>query len=573
MFLKCGVPRLASRLGASLAVTALAASALALSSAPAGAAPGDPFDPTRATIFIAQQAPTALFTATTDGSGAVTFNPEGPNSGVSYNAIGFDEATGYIFGIASSDRPAGDGVTAIEAGSLVRIGENGVVTQVGPTIFGGHHVGVAYEGHLYINNGSTTLTAIDMATGLENAARSQTLSAEPGVADLAEVGGYFWGINSTGTMTRVDPGTGEVDFFATEATGETPYVYGAAWTYGNGNLGFSNNTTGTVRQISIADPASDAPTFTFVASSPGPTTNNNDGTAALGAPADLGVVKTGPDQAVAGLPIEYTLTVTNMGPGSSSGHVVSDTVPTGVVDVASDDAGCSVSSSTVTCVGGALAVGESAEYTITARVEATSTGALTNSASVLGNESDPVTDNNTSTFTSNVVQPDPALEITKLAELNDANGNGLADVNETIDFSFVVENTGNVDLTDVTVDDPMVTGLDPATADIAVDDEVLFTSDPYTVTAEDVAAGEIVNTATASGADPFGDPVESDGSTTRTATFVPPAPGGSGGGGGAGGLLPSTGAPVWLMSGVVGAAMVGAGAWLMRRRLTGRHAA
>lgn len=570
--------RVAARLAAA---TTLVASAVALSGLPAQAAPGDPFDVQQAKIFIAQGTPTALSTATTDGSGTVTFSPEGPDAGLNYNAIGFDEDSGHIFGIAASAREAGGGLTEVEAGGLIRIGEDGLVTQVGTETFGARHVGVAYEGFLYVNGGDTTLTAINMGTGEEDASRSQTLSAAPGVADLAVSGGYFWGINADGTMTRIDPDNGDVDFFTTPATGSAPWAYGAAWTYGNGNLGFSNNPTGQVRQISIADPGSDTPSFDFVAASPGPTSGNNDGTAALGAPADLSIVKDGPDTTVAGLPIEYTLTVTNNGPGSSSGYVVSDTVPDGLSNVASSDPACTVADSTVTCVGGTLASGAAQEYTITADVAVSVEGALPNSASVLGNEEDPTSGNNTSTFTTDVEQPEPGLTITKQAELNDENGNDLADEGETIDYSFLVENTGNVDLTDVTVDDPKVTGLDPASADIDAGEDATFTADSYTVTADDVENGEVVNTATASGTDPFDETVEAEGSTTTTEA-ADPDDNGSGGGGGGGddeengnGLLPDTGAPAWMMTALAGAvAMLGSGAWLVRRRaMPGRHSA
>lgn len=565
-----------------VAATTAAVSAVALSGVPAQAAPGDPFDVQQAKIFIAQGAPTALSTATTDGSGTVTFSPEGPDAGLTYNAIGFDEDSGHIFGIAASAREAGGGLTAVEAGGFIRIGQDGVVTQVGADTFGARHVGVAYEGFLYVNGGDTSLTAINMTTGEEDASRSQTLSAAPGVADLAVSGGYFWGINSDGTMTRIDPDNGDVDFFTTPATGSAPWGYGAAWTYGNGNLGFSNNPTGQVRQISVSNPGSGTPDFTFVAVSPGPTSTNNDGTAALGAPADLSILKEGPGTAVAGLPIEYTLTVTNNGPGSSSGYVVSDTVPDGLSNVASSDPACTVEDSTVTCVGGTLASGATQEYTITADVGSGVDGALPNSASVLGNEEDPSPGNNTSTFTTDVEQPDPGLTITKQAELNDENGNDLADEGETIDFSFLVENTGNVDLTDVTVDDPKVTGLDPAAADIQAGEDQTYTSDPYTVTAEDVEAGEVVNTATASGTDPFDETIESDGSRTTTETVDPDGSGSGGGPGGDGdgeedgsGLLPNTGAPAWMMTALAAAvAMMGSGAWLVRRRaLPGRHSA
>src|SRR5690554_2872245 len=104
---------------------------VAVAGPPALAAPGDPFDVQQAQIFIAQGGPTALSTATTDGSGTVTFTPEGSDAGLTYNAIGFDEGSGYVFAIANSARAADSEVTAVEEGALIRVGQDGEVTQVG----------------------------------------------------------------------------------------------------------------------------------------------------------------------------------------------------------------------------------------------------------------------------------------------------------------------------------------------------------------------------------------------------------------------------------------------------------
>jgi uncharacterized repeat protein (TIGR01451 family) len=104
---------------------------------------------------------------------------------------------------------------------------------------------------------------------------------------------------------------------------------------------------------------------------------------------------------------------------------------------------------------------------------------------------------------------DPSLSIDKRAELDDTDSDGRADVDETIQYSFLVRNTGNAALTGVTVNDPRVTGITPATVDLPVGAEQLFTAAPYTVTQADVDAGGIPNTAIAHGTDPLGGDVES----------------------------------------------------------------
>jgi len=107
------------------------------------------------------------------------------------------------------------------------------------------------------------------------------------------------------------------------------------------------------------------------------------------------------------------------------------------------------------------------------------------------------------------------LEIVKSAELLDENGDGLANPGEAIRYSFAVENTGNVTLTDVDVDDEKVTGV-ATTATLAPGQTVTVIADDYTVTQAEAAAGEVVNTATATGAAPGGGDVVSDPSSVTT---------------------------------------------------------
>lgn len=94
---------------------------------------------------------------------------------------------------------------------------------------------------------------------------------------------------------------------------------------------------------------------------------------------------------------------------------------------------------------------------------------------------------------------EPGLSLTKNATLDDANGNGFADVGEEITYSFDAENTGNIDMEDVSISDDKVTGLSPASADIPWNGTQTYTADPYVVTQEDVDAGSVHNEATASG--------------------------------------------------------------------------
>ncbi|PJJ73583.1 putative repeat protein (TIGR01451 family) [Diaminobutyricimonas aerilata] len=511
---------------ASVGALALAASALAgslLTVTPAHAAPGDPFSAVDPLVFVAQGQPTALSRATTDDSGTVSFAPEGAASPITYNAISYNTADNYLYGIVVT----GGGNAAFPDNSLVRIGQSGQLTRVGTATYPtatNWNVGVfGPDGYLYIGSsgaGSERLmNVINVTTGA--VVRTLTLNAPNLVADLAYADGYFWGLLTSGTtavIQRIHPTTGVVDTFTTsfQASG----FAGAAWTFGNGNLGFSVNTTGDVLQVGVTDPAAATPTFTLVAVSAGPASGNNDGAAVGGLPTDLSVVKTGPASVVpAGGTASYTLTVTNNGPGNSSGFVVNDAVPAPLTNVQSTDDACTVTGNDVRCVGGRLIAGSSATYTITADVPANVTSAVANTATVTSNEEDPTPGNNTSTSTA----PLAGMSLTKHAGVPvDVNENGITDAGDTIQYTFDVANTGQLDLSDIAVDDPKVGDVTCPVTTLAVGGTTTCSAESvYTVTADDVTAGAVINTATVSASTPDGQEFTSTPSTTSTPTEAP----------------------------------------------------
>ena len=501
-------------LGSTVAMTTVGA-------APAHAAAGDPFPAADPLVFVAQGGPTALFEAVTDSSGAVSFQPEGGPSAVSYNAISYNTADNYLYGIVS----VGD--ASIPTNSLIRIGQGGAVTRVGSSVYNQAppwNIGAFGADGLYYIAASTSVNTVMLGLNPTTGAvsRTVTLSAPIGVSDMTYANGYFWGVTqgTTTNYVRVDPSTGVVSTFPAPLPAGT---YGAAWTFGNGNLGFSENASGTVTQVAVTNPAAATPTFSVVATSPGPSSGNNDGAASPGEPTDLSIVKTGPQALVPGTTVTYHLTVTNNGPGNSSGFTVNDTVPAPLTNVASPDAACTVTGNDVRCVGGRTLAGDSVTYTITADVPASgATGAVANSATVTSNEQDPTPGNNTSTTTA-----EPAgLSVVKHAGTPvDVNGDGLTDAGDTIQYTFDVTNTGSVPLTGVGVSDPKVGSVTCAQTTLAPGAATTCSADKvYTITADDVTAGAVKNSATASGTTPDNTPITSGPSTTSTPTTAP-APG------------------------------------------------
>jgi uncharacterized repeat protein (TIGR01451 family)/gliding motility-associated-like protein len=91
----------------------------------------------------------------------------------------------------------------------------------------------------------------------------------------------------------------------------------------------------------------------------------------------------------------------------------------------------------------------------------------------------------------------PAVDINKTV-LN----TGYDQAGDVLDYVLVVENTGNVNLSDVEVIDPL-TGDDIDVGDLAPGQTVSYTVH-YTITQDDVNNGSITNTATVEGQDPQG---------------------------------------------------------------------
>jgi uncharacterized repeat protein (TIGR01451 family) len=181
----------------------------------------------------------------------------------------------------------------------------------------------------------------------------------------------------------------------------------------------------------------------------------------VNASVDLAIVKTAtPNPVDAGKPLTYTLTATNDGPSDGTGVTVVDTLPAGVTYASSttSQGTVSASGSTVTVSLGNLAYGANATTTIIVDVGSTTTGDITNTATISGNEPDPNMSNNTSSVTTFVDQPNHPLTIpqsdlaiVKLAPATVYSGN-------TLTYTLNVTNWGGSDDTGVIVTDALPAG-------------------------------------------------------------------------------------------------------------------
>ncbi|WP_172966882.1 gliding motility-associated C-terminal domain-containing protein, partial [Patiriisocius marinistellae] len=104
-----------------------------------------------------------------------------------------------------------------------------------------------------------------------------------------------------------------------------------------------------------------------------------------------------------------------------------------------------------------------------------------------------------------VLCQDASIALLKVGTLNDQNGNGCTDVLETIDYQFIVINTGNVTLTNITVTDAnidvILLGGPIATLAPGDQDDTTITG-VYSIQQVDIDAGSFTNTATVFGTTP-----------------------------------------------------------------------
>ncbi|HKR66692.1 MAG TPA: hypothetical protein VJZ00_23395, partial [Thermoanaerobaculia bacterium] len=120
--------------------------------------------------------------------------------------------------------------------------------------------------------------------------------------------------------------------------------------------------------------------------------------------ADLSVTKTGPASVVSGGAISYTIVVNNASADSATSVTVTDTLPAGHTGISASGTGwtCTVVGDTVTCaLATALATGNSTPITINANAP-TSTGPITNIATVSSSSTDPNNANNSGSWMVNV---------------------------------------------------------------------------------------------------------------------------------------------------------------------------
>ena len=183
---------------------------------------------------------------------------------------------------------------------------------------------------------------------------------------------------------------------------------------------------------------------------------------------------------------------------------------------------------TITCVPTTLAVGESATCTGTAtRTVALAdlgVGSVSNGATAGGTPpfgASPIESAESIASITTVVVA-PAVSIVTTGTVTPSENQAAADLGNTIAWSYVVTNTGNVPLTDVVVNDPEGGTITCVPSELAVGESATCTGTAtHTVTPVDLANGAISNGATAGATPPFGlDSIESTESVDSITTVA-----------------------------------------------------
>ena len=236
--------------------------------------------------------------------------------------------------------------------------------------------------------------------------------------------------------------------------------------------------------------------------------------------ADLAIFKSGPANVNASSNFSYTITVTNSGPSSASGVIVTDTLPVGVTSVVPSGNGV-VAGGFVTWNLGTITSTQTTNLTVS--VTAPASGTLTNFASVGSPTGDPVPTNNVTPPVTTTITPVSDVSIVKTAPAGAIFGTNF-------NYSIVVSNGGPSTATSLIVTDSLPVGLSfvssvPSTTTNA-SNQVIWnisslaanTTSNFTLTVISTQRGSATNVASVGG--PTLDPIPTNNFTPPVVTLI-----------------------------------------------------
>jgi uncharacterized repeat protein (TIGR01451 family) len=382
-------------------------------------------------------------------------------------------------------------------------------------------------------DGLTTVSAGESITYtivVTNAGPSTIVDARVTDAVPSQLASVAWSCTaSPGSACDTSSGTGDLDELVTlTAGGSVTYTVAA--------------------QVPATSPAGTLTNEATVAMPPGtidPTPGDNTAIdeTTVERRADLSIAKTdGAATAVPGQPVEYTITVTNAGPAAVSAATVVDALPGSIGAATWTCTGTSGGTCTAAGAGDIadtvdLPVGATVTYTVVGTIDASATGLLVNTATVIA--------------PADVLDPDPSDDsatdttlLTPTADLSVTKSNGVAELvpGTATTYTVVVANAGPSAVSGATVTDTPPAALGGVTwtcsgtgggsctasgagaitdtVDLPVGASVTYL---LTATVEAAATGSLANTAAVTAPAGVIDPDPSNDSANDTDALTPRA--------------------------------------------------
>jgi uncharacterized repeat protein (TIGR01451 family) len=190
-------------------------------------------------------------------------------------------------------------------------------------------------------------------------------------------------------------------------------------------------------------------------------TQSGDPATSIQAPADMSITKTGPDQALGGSPITYTIVISNIGGAPATNVTMTDSLVASMSLVSVNQTSGTPAytcagpppgfNGTVTCTAPSVPAGASATISLVVATAPLTTGGVSNFASVQSVPADGNSTNDTASA-STVIFRDTDVTISKT-------GPGQARSGEPFTYTIVVSNSGPLPADNVTMTDELPNGV------------------------------------------------------------------------------------------------------------------
>ncbi|MDP9904650.1 beta strand repeat-containing protein [Arthrobacter bambusae] len=434
------------------------------------------------------------------------------------NATGYNVMDNYVYGW---DVTTNTIVRVGSDGSLVSLGLPAGVVPSATNVIGD----VDSSGHYWMMSSSPTgqWYEIDLVPG--SATYGQVLASGSALPPAGYTNGADWAfVNGSLYMVDRNTATGKAALaqfslttHAFSIVGQLPNVpgdsFGAVYAVPGGYLFASDNQTGEIYRINVANAAS-------IDVNTGPASSGNDGARCALAPvATLTLTKS-----VAGR--VNAADQFKVGLADPNGALTS--VTTTGANTSASTTNWPVSPGTAYSITDAMAAGSPdgiGSYSAAIACTDRTTGATVTSTGPPGSWS--LTPSATHDYACTITNTPAGISIVKHAAVTDSNGDAITDSGDSVQYTFTVTNTGMSTLTNVTVNDTSFSGSGsfpaiscPSTTLTAGQTETCTATGVYAFTNPDAAAGVVNNSATATGTKPDGTTITSAPSTTSTPLVV-----------------------------------------------------